>query len=120
MGVPATTDTTSKAFHPDLLIESVTELMNDKTLIHYNGEYLKWDPLLGLQAVSSTTPTVDLFIEHGMEDLSALDRKKTTITIPMDDNTSQGEALGEGRVFKEKINLKKYIDLISIDIISNE
>ncbi|MNJ77139.1 hypothetical protein D3C77_745640 [compost metagenome] len=51
-----------------------------------------------------------------MFDLSILDRKQTTFTIPMDDNTPQGQPLGNGKVFKEKINLKKYMEINSINV----
>ncbi|MGM1044906.1 MAG: hypothetical protein ACQEXX_02030 [Bacillota bacterium] len=66
------------------------------------------------ETVSTTLPDADTFINEGMDDLSVFDRKSTIFTIPMDDNTLSGEVLGSGRMFKERIDLKKYIDIEKI------
>lgn len=67
---------------------------------------------------SDTLPTVDQFISDGMSDLSALDRKAKVETIVMNDdiNGGSGEVLGNGKVFKETIDLTKYFDIVSLDI----
>lgn len=70
----------------------------------------------GWQTVSTTLPSVDTFKEEGMDDLSVFDRKQMTFIKPMDDNTTSGEVLGNGKVFKEKVNLKKYFDLIGLNV----
>ncbi|MFF3149505.1 hypothetical protein ACFVRU_49295, partial [Streptomyces sp. NPDC057927] len=66
--------------------------------------------------VSTTQPTLEQFQEKGMDDLSSFDRKPTKFILPMDDNTEQGEVLGESKVFKERIDLNKYFDLRKIEI----
>ncbi|GAB6930072.1 hypothetical protein JCM10914A_40550 [Paenibacillus sp. JCM 10914] len=66
------------------------------------------------ETVSTILPNVDTFISEGMDDLSILDRKPTSITIPMDDNTSSGEVLGRGKMYKERLN--KYIDIKKINV----
>ncbi|MDH6671982.1 hypothetical protein M2277_002644 [Paenibacillus sp. LBL] len=68
------------------------------------------------ETVSSTLPNVDTFISEGMDDLSILERKLTTFEIPMNGNTASGEVLGVGRMFKERIDLNKYIDIKIINV----
>ncbi|MNW52590.1 hypothetical protein D3C74_301150 [compost metagenome] len=70
----------------------------------------------GWETVSTTLPTPDTFINDGMNDLSILDRKEITFNIPMNDNGLSGQILGNGKVFKEKIDLKKYIEIESIKV----
>lgn len=65
---------------------------------------------------STTLPPLDTFISDGMNDLAAFDRKSTKITTLMDDNTSSGEVLGQGRMYKERIDLKKYFDITGINV----
>lgn len=68
------------------------------------------------QTISTTLPPEDIFMSKGMPNLSVLDRQLTTFTIPMDENTPQGQPLGDGKMFKEKINLKKYMEINSINV----
>ncbi|MEC0306887.1 hypothetical protein P4H67_08970 [Paenibacillus lautus] len=68
------------------------------------------------ETVSTTLPDADIFTNKGMDDLSVLDRKQATFNIPMNDNSSLGEVLGKGRMFKERIDLDKYIDIKKISV----
>lgn len=67
------------------------------------------------ETVSTTLPDSDTFIDKGM-DLSVFDRKLITIEIAMNDNSASGEVLGKGRMFKERIDLNKYIDIKKINV----
>lgn len=102
---------TDNGFRPVLEIEDLTQY---RSFVKVDGEYKKLDSTW--QTISTTLPSVDTFMNEGMENLSVFDRKLTTFTIPMDDNTPQGQPLGNGKVFKEKINLKKYIEINSINV----
>jgi hypothetical protein len=82
-----------------------------KSFIKFDGAYKKiinnaW------QTVSTTLPSVDTFNVEGMSDLSVLDRKQQTFIQSMIDNGS----LGIGKVFKSKVDLQKYIQLVSINV----
>ncbi|OME44712.1 hypothetical protein BSK59_33225 [Paenibacillus odorifer] len=68
------------------------------------------------KTISTTLPSVDNFKSEGMSDLSILDRKPTTFTFPMDDNGVSGTVLGGGKVFKEKIDLKRFFDVNSLSV----
>lgn len=83
-------------------------------LLEY-GTVTKTVNALFWETVSTTLPDADTFISTGMDGISVLNRKLTTITIPMNDNTASGEVLGEGRMFKEGIDLNKYIDIKKIN-----
>jgi hypothetical protein len=107
-----TSATTNGGFRPVILIEPEPSI--NKSFILFDGRYKKWEN--GWQTVSTTLPSVDTFINEGMDDLSVFDRKSITINVPMDDNTPSGEVLGSGRVFKEKVDLKKLIQINSIKI----
>ncbi|WP_019639007.1 hypothetical protein [Paenibacillus fonticola] len=96
--------------YPKLFFEPI-----NTSFLYNKGNYKKWNND-HWQTISTTLPTEPIFKDEGMYSLSALDRKQTTITIPMDDNTPQGQPLGNGRVFKEKINLKKYMEINSINV----
>lgn len=70
------------------------------------------------ESISTTLPTVEQFVSDGTSDLSILDRKPKTETIVMNDdvNSGAGEVLGDGMVFKKKIDLKKYFDITNLNI----
>lgn len=102
---------TDNGFRPVLEIEDLTQY---RSFVKIDGEYKKLDSTW--QTISTTLPSVDTFMNEGMKNLSVVDRKLTTFTIPMDDNTPQGQPLGNGKVFKEKINLKKFIEINSINV----
>lgn len=98
-------------FRPILEFESKPSY---KSFILYNNEYKKYNSTW--TTVSTTLPSVDTFIIEGIDDLSVFDRKSTTFNIPMDDNTTSGVVLGSGKVFKEKVDLKKYFQINSIKV----
>lgn len=87
-----------------------------KTFILHNGKYKKY--INSWSDYSDTLPTVEQFIPDGMNDLSVFDRNPKTETIVMNDdiNGGTGEVLGNGKVFKEKVDLNKYFDLISLNV----
>ncbi len=66
------------------------------------------------KTVSATLPTTQQFQEEGMEDLSVFDRKVQPVLNSPIQMTS--EQLGEGKVFKGKVDLKKYFDLRNLEI----
>ncbi|WP_405169280.1 hypothetical protein [Paenibacillus sp. FSL H3-0286] len=69
-----------------------------------------------LKTISITLPSVDTFKSEGMNDLSVLNRKSNIFTFPMDDNGTSGSVLGSGKVFKEKIDLKRFFDVNSLSV----
>ncbi|SEL81232.1 F5/8 type C domain-containing protein [Paenibacillus sp. cl141a] len=83
-------------------------------LLEY-GTVTKTVNAFSLETVSTTLPALDTFINTGIDDISILNRKLTTITIPMNDNTASGVSLGKGKMFKERIDLNKYIDIKKIN-----
>lgn len=84
-----------------------------KTLILNGNEYKKFDDN-GWQTVSITLPTSQQFQEEGMEDLSILDRKvQPVLDSPL---SMSKEVLGEGKVFKASVDLKKYFDLRKLEV----
>ncbi|MFD3258772.1 hypothetical protein ACE3MQ_09200 [Paenibacillus lentus] len=98
-------------FRPVIVI---TFPLQYKSFIKLKNEYKKYNS--DWQTISTTSPSKDTFIKEGMPDLSILDRHPTTFTIPIDDNTPSGQSLGNGKLFKEKINLKKFIEINSINV----
>jgi hypothetical protein len=68
------------------------------------------------KTISTTLPSVDTFKSEGMNDLSVFDRKSTEFVLPMDDNGASGSALGSGKVFKEKVDLKRLFEITSIKV----
>lgn len=86
----------------------------NKTLILSKNEYQKYGDN-GWESVSSTLPNQAGFEEHGMDDLSAFDRSVQPVTGSPFVMTSDG-ALGEGKVFKGHVDLKKYFDLRNLSI----
>lgn len=99
------------AYRPMLEIKSLYE-----TFVLHNGKYKKYDTFWS--DYSDTLPTTNQFISDGMSDLSVFDRKPKTETIVMNDdiNGGTGEVLGNGKVFKKKVDLNKYFDLISLNV----
>lgn len=84
-------------------IPATTSLIcHDNTYKTYNN---------GWKTISTTLPSKDTFMNDGISDLSILDRKEQIVTLPM---TSSG--LGESRVFKAKVDYKKYFDMNSINV----
>ncbi|MCU6710084.1 discoidin domain-containing protein [Paenibacillus sp. J5C_2022] len=64
------------------------------------------------QTISTTLPSAETFKNEGMEDLSIMDRKETSIVQTMIDNG----ALGAGKVFSSTVDLKKYFDIRNMNI----
>lgn len=98
-------------FRPALEIEFISPY---RSFVFHDGEYKKYDT--EWQTISTTLPSVDTFTIEGIDDLSIFDRKSIRINIPMDDNTPSGEVLGNGKVFKEKVDLKRYFQINSIKV----
>lgn len=67
------------------------------------------------QTVSSTLPSSHQFQEEGMEDLTIFDRQVQPVLNSPIQMTNEG-VLGEGKVFKGKVDLKKYFDLRKLEI----
>lgn len=65
----------------------------------------------GWKPISTALPSKDTFMSDGMHDLSILNRKEKIVSIPM-----TSSVLGEGKVFKAKIDYNKYFDINSIDV----
>ncbi|MGG0667633.1 discoidin domain-containing protein [Lederbergia citrisecunda] len=72
------------------------------------------DEIDGWKTVSPTLPTLTQFQEEGMDDLSILDRKVQQVLGSPQQMTS--EALGEGKVFKGSVDLKKLFDLRKLEV----
>lgn len=100
------TTTTNVGFRPVILIK---QLATNKSFILFDGGYKKWGN--GWQTVSTTLPTKDTFMNEGI-DLSALDRKETLFIQTMVNNG----ALGSGKVFSTTIDLKKFLDIVKLEI----
>lgn len=103
-----TAATTPKGFRPVLLLNAIV----NKSFILFNGEYKKWNDTLW-ETISTTLPSEDIFINEGMDDLSVLDRRETTFVLDMNDSSGLGE---EGKLFKAKVDLKKYIEITSLSV----
>lgn len=66
------------------------------------------------RTVSPTLPSLTQFQEEGMDNLSILDRKVQTVLGNPFKMTN--EVLGEGKVFKGTVDLKKYFDLRKLEV----
>ncbi|KOS61409.1 discoidin domain-containing protein [Lysinibacillus agricola] len=66
-------------------------------------------------SVSTTTPTLQQFLEQGVDSLSPLFDRKITVLEPMAMSNKNEILLSEeGKVFSKTIDLKKYFDIRSI------
>lgn len=73
------------------------------------------------ELISNTTPTVQQFLEQGMDNLSPLLDRKVTALEPMT-MVDKSEILGvneTGKVFSESVDLKKYFDIRNIKAIDS-
>ncbi|MDQ0657517.1 hypothetical protein [Paenibacillus sp. W2I17] len=68
--------------------------------------------VVGWNTISATLPSEDTFINDGMDDLSVFDRKNEVFVQTMTANGS----LGSGKLFKERIDLKKYFEITSVSV----
>lgn len=67
--------------------------------------------------VSTTTPTMQQFLEKGNKSLSVMDRKITTLEPMTMVDKSEILGVGEtGKAFSKTIDLKKYFDIRSMEI----
>lgn len=107
-GLTASTAGIKFSFRSVLLIET---LIANKTFIQFNGAYQKW--MDAWQAISSTLPTKDIFINDGMDNLDVLDRKPK---IFIQDMPTDGVAVGNGLVYKSTVDLNKYFDIIKMEV----
>lgn len=84
----------------------------NKTLILSENEYLTNVDSTWV-SVSQTLPTLQQFQDSGMDDISILNREIQVASTPQMTNNG---ALGEGKVFKGTVDLKKYFDLRKIEV----
>jgi hypothetical protein len=106
----SSTFSTTLGFRPILLIEILTY---NKSFIYINGEYKTWDNNNKQWAtVSTSLPSRDTFENQGIDDISILSRKQTTIQQNMNNNGT----LGNGKVFVTTVDLNKYFDLIGLNV----
>jgi hypothetical protein len=106
--VTSSTGGTSSTFRPVLVIE---DILKTYTFIKINNQYKsfknnQWN------TVSTTLPSESVFVSDGIQNLSILDRKETKFTQDMTNNGS----LGEGKVFKSTIDLKKLFEITKIEV----
>lgn len=104
----SSTTNSSYGFRPVLIIE---DKLKTHTFIKSNNQYKtfknnQWNN------VSTSLPSESIFISDGMQNLSVLDRKETKFI----QNISDNGVLGEGKVFKSTIDLKKLFEIKSIEI----
>lgn len=93
----------------ELGFRPVMEMMDFKSLIYHKGEFKTYKN--GWKTVSTILPSKDTYIDEAISNLSILDRNEQIVSLPM--TTS---ALDAGKVFKAKIDYKKYFDINSIDV----
>lgn len=90
-------------------VPAEVDLPTTKSFVHHNNQYKTYNNLW--KPISTTLPSKDTFMSDGMRDLSVLGRKEQTVSLPM-----TSSSLGEGRVFKTRIDYKKYFALNKIDV----
>lgn len=95
---------TACGFRPVLLL--LPPLTN--SLIYHDDKYKTYNN--GWKPISTTLPSKDTFM-NCINDLSILDRKVKNVSLPM-----TSSVLGEGKVFKAKVDYKKYFDINRIDV----
>lgn len=100
----------NSGFRPVLTLE---DILKTHSFIKSNNQYKifknnQWN------TVSTPLPSQSIFINEGMQNLAILDRKETKFKQDMINNGT----LGEGRVFKSMVDLKKLFEIKSIQILS--
>lgn len=97
--------------------------VNGKSFILNNGEYKKITDTIPrqIQTISNTVPTYEMFNDDGMNSLSSLlDRTMTTLEPLQMSEQSENLPAGEiGKLFGKIINLNKYFDIKSIQVVQN-
>lgn len=91
--------------------------IQNKTLILYNNEYKKWAG--AWTTISTTEPTAQQFIDHGSDNLSALNRAMKTFPATAMSNVTSTVATDfelskDAKIFKKAFDLNKYVDLRSV------
>lgn len=97
-----------QGFRPVLIIE---DTLKTHTLIKSNNTYKsfknnQWNN------ISTSLPSQSIFISDGMQNLAVLDRKETRFMQEMSNNG----VLGEGKVFKSSVDLKKLFEITKIEV----
>lgn len=97
----------SFGFRPVLIIEKLEE--PPKSLLYHGGSYQNykdnsWNP------VSTTLPTKEVFVKEGHL-ISDFSRKEKVFNQTMIPN-----ALGNGKLYKATVDLKKFIDLVKLHV----
>ncbi|WP_019422842.1 discoidin domain-containing protein [Paenibacillus sp. OSY-SE] len=92
-------------FRPVLLVAP----SSTTSFIHHYNKYKTYDN--AWKTISTTLPSKDTFMNDGISDLSTLDRKEQIVTLPM-----TSTVLGEGKLFKAKVDYKKYFDINRINV----
>ncbi|WKL00825.1 hypothetical protein Q0F98_28365 [Paenibacillus amylolyticus] len=96
------TSATVSGYRPLVELETLPMF---KSFVKHDGAYKRLDTgTLEWNTISATLPSEDTFINDGMDDFSVLDRKNEVFIQTMTANGS----LGLGKLFKERIDLKKY------------
>ncbi|WP_405158931.1 hypothetical protein [Paenibacillus sp. FSL H8-0283] len=100
----------SHGFRPLVELETLPMF---KSFVKHDGAYKRFDTgTLEWNTISATLPSEDTFINDGMDDLSVLDRKNEGFIASMSANGS----LGSGKMFKGRIDLKKYFEIINVSV----
>jgi hypothetical protein len=106
VSVATATVNAQRGFRPVFIIETRTPYAFIKVGTDYKKYTNSW------LTVSTTLPSIDTFINEGIEDLTIFDRKSTVFSQTMIDNG----ALGVGKTFKSTVDLDKYFDMISLNV----
>ncbi|MCF7755554.1 hypothetical protein KQ941_13965 [Paenibacillus xylanexedens] len=104
------TSATVSGYRPLVELETLPMF---KSFVKHDGAYKRLDTgTLEWNTISATLPSEDTFINDGMDDLSVLDRKNEVFIQTMTANGS----LGLGKLFKERIGLKKYFEITNLSV----
>lgn len=103
----------------------ISDYLNYRLNITENNGWATWTVVTGLKlfsrttmvrkgwnTVSTTLPSENTFINEGIDDLSVLDRKNEDFVQTM---TAHG-SLGSGKLFKERIDLKKFFEITNVSV----
>ncbi|WP_338593140.1 hypothetical protein V6669_09300 [Paenibacillus sp. Y5S-9] len=104
------TSATVSGYRPLVELETLPMF---KSFVKHDGAYKRLDTgTLEWNTISATLPSEDTFINDGMDDFSVLDRKNEVFIQTMTANGS----LGLGKLFKERIDLKKYFEITNLSV----
>ncbi|MCP1425760.1 hypothetical protein J3D43_004276 [Paenibacillus xylanexedens] len=106
----ASSSTSSSGYRPLFELETLPMF---KSFVKHDGAYKRLDTgTLEWNTISATLPSEDTFINEGMDDLSVLDRENEVFIQTMNANGS----LGSDKLFKERIDLKKYFEITNVSV----